>query len=673
MGEKMRSTVNRRLIGKRHVAAIPWRQRLDDLFNGPAPADDQDEQLARAEKAAALGELFASRFSVLIGPAGTGKTTLLRVLCEEPTVKAGGILLLAPTGKARVRMEEQTGVKGAQTIAQFLLPLDRYQPDTGAYRLSNREGEKGRQTVIIDEASMLTEEQLAAVLDALSGVQRLILVGDPRQLPPIGAGRPFLDIVRRLEPQGIAARFPRVAAGYTELTIRRRQTGTARDDLLLAEWFSGRPVDAGADEIWSRIESGDVSDHLSFVRWDSPDQLPDILLEVLVTELKLGSRSDAIRFEEQLGGSPCQGSVYFWEGKEGKPGACAKAGDWQILSPVRGEPYGVEAVNRLIQQTFRSKTKEFATSRWRKIPKPMGREEILYGDKVINVQNHWHGDVWPKEGALRYIANGEIGIVVGQYKTKYLKSLPWKLEVEFSSQPSFKYGYGEGYFGEESQPMLELAYALTIHKAQGSEFGRTILVIPNPCRLLSRELLYTALTRQQNRVVILHQGDRHDLMNLSVDHHSEAARRLTNLFVEPKPVQLQERFLEDGLIHKTRRGDSVRSKSEVIIADLLFSKGIDYKYETPFIGSDGSRRYPDFTFEDAELGLEIYWEHLGMMQQPDYRRRWEAKLAWYRAQGVLPHTEGGGPNGTLIITQDDAQGGIQSNEIERLVAQVLGR
>lgn len=673
MGEKIRSTVNRRLIGKRHIAAIPWRQQLDDLFKGPAAADDQDEQLARAEKAAALEELFASRFSVLIGPAGTGKTTLLRVLCEEPTVKAGGILLLAPTGKARVRMEEQTGVKGAQTIAQFLLPLDRYQPDTGAYRLSDREGEKGRQTVIIDESSMLTEEQLAAVLDALSGVQRLILVGDPRQLPPIGAGRPFLDIVRRLEPQDIAARFPRVAPGYTELTIRRRQTGTARDDLLLAEWFSGRPVDAGADEIWSRIESGDVSDYLSFVRWDSPDQLPDILLDVLVTELKLGSRSDAIRFEEQLGGSPYQGSVYFWEGKEGKPGACAKAGDWQILSPVRGEPYGVEAVNRLIQRTFRSRTKEFATSRWRKIPKPMGREEILYGDKVINVQNHRHGDVWPKEGALHYIANGEIGIVVGQYKTKYLKSLPWKLEVEFSSQPSFKYGYGEGYFGEESQPMLELAYALTIHKAQGSEFGRTILVIPNPCRLLSRELLYTALTRQQNRVVILHQGDRHDLMNLSVDHHSEAARRLTNLFVEPKPVQLQERFLEDGLIHKTRRGDSVRSKSEVIIADLLYSKGIDYKYEAPFIGSDGSRRYPDFAFEDAELGLQIYWEHLGMMQQPDYRRRWEAKLAWYRAQGVLPYVDGGGPNGTLIITQDDAQGGIQSNEIERLVAQVLGR
>lgn len=264
------------------------------------------------------------------------------------------------------------------------------------------------------------------------------------------------------------------------------------------------------------------------------------------------------------------------------------------------------------------------------------------------------------EGALRYVANGEIGIVVGQFKTHYFKGTPWKLEVEFSSQPSYKYGYSEGYFGDESQPMLELANALTIHKAQGSEFGLTILVIPNPCRLLSRELLYTALTRQQNRVVILHQGDRHDLMNLSVDYHSEAARRRTNLFVEPRLVQLQERFLEDGLIHKTRRGDSVRSKSEVIIADLLYSKGIDYKYKPPFSGSDGSRRYLDFTFEDTELGLQVCWEHLGMMQQPDYRRRWEAKLAWSRVQDVLPHSEGGGSGGTLIITQDDANGGVSS-------------
>src|SRR5205085_4874064 len=90
----------------------------------PAETGDRDRE-ARSEKSAALAELAASRFSVLIGPAGTGKTTLLKALCANESLRAGGMLMLAPTGKARVRMQVQTGVP-AQTLAQFLVPLGRY-------------------------------------------------------------------------------------------------------------------------------------------------------------------------------------------------------------------------------------------------------------------------------------------------------------------------------------------------------------------------------------------------------------------------------------------------------------------------------------------------------------------------------------------------------------------
>jgi len=489
--------------------------------------------------------------------------------------------MLAPTGKARVRMEEQTKIRGAQTIAQFLLPIDRYDPKTGVYRLSKQDKVGSWKTVIIDESSMLTEEQLAAVIDALKGVDRLILVGDPRQLPPIGTGRPFLDIVKLLAPQNVETTFPRIAPGYAELTIRRRQIGKDRADLLLAEWFSGRPVDAGADFIWEEVQKQESAGTVRLVRWEHSDELQKKLLDVLVDELGLISKDDWAGFEQSLGGVLSNGNVYFNAKYKDRPGSCSKIEDWQVLSPIRATAHGVDSVNRLIQCTFRQRTKDFATRPYRKIPKPMGREGILYGDKVMQVLNQRRYQVYPKDNALQYVANGEIGVVVGQFKgpNAAYKGLPWELEIEFSTQPGFSYKYRDYDFGEEAEAPIELAYALTIHKTQGSEFKKTFVVVPNPCRLLSRELLYTALTRQREKLIILHQGDFHNLIRYTGDYYSEAARRLTNLFSDPQPVELNDRFLEDKLINKTRRGESVRSKSEVIIANLLYEKKIDYSYE----------------------------------------------------------------------------------------------
>lgn len=673
-GEKIRTVVTRRLGGARHVKNFDWAQLLDQAINIPVDPSDQSEIDARREKTAALEELYASRFSVLIGPAGTGKTTLLKVLCNEPSLKNDGILMLAPTGKARVRMEMQTGISGAQTIAQFLISIDRYEPMAGRYHFSEKiQGVSNYKTVIIDESSMLTEDQLAVVFDAVQGVERIILVGDPRQLPPIGAGRPFLDIVQKLMPNNADTIFPRVAPGYAELTIRRRQVGQTRDDLLLAEWFSGRALDPGADEIWERIVEGNSSDHLRFVQWENSEQLQDVLLEVLVQELKLKDKTDIQKFELSIGGSEYKNYVFFWASQQGKPGACAKAEDWQILSPVHSNPFGVEAINRLIQTTFRQRTKEWATKTFgRKIPKPLGREEILYGDKVIQTQNQRRYQVYPKEGSLQYIANGELGIVVGQYKTQNMNFTPNALEVEFSSQPGFKYSFYGSDFSEESNPVLELAYALTVHKTQGSEFGLTFVVIPNPCKLLSRELLYTALTRQRNKIVILHQGALHEIKAYSQDYYSESAARLTNLFNPPQPVFVQERFLENQLIHRTAKGLCVRSKSEVIIATELDHAGIEYVYDSKLIGQDGTVRYPDFVIDDSETGKRYYWEHLGMLNKSDYKNRWDKKLVWYEKQGIMPLEKGGGANGILLTTVDHPNGGIDVAEIKKTIDIIKG-
>ena len=100
--------------------------------------------------------------------------------------------------------------------------------------MNDRPEVTGYGTVIIDEASVLTEDMLGAIFDALQGVKRFILVGDPAQLRPIGAGRAFVDVVAELRPSDYESRFPRVSPGYAELTIERRQIGSDRPDLRLA-------------------------------------------------------------------------------------------------------------------------------------------------------------------------------------------------------------------------------------------------------------------------------------------------------------------------------------------------------------------------------------------------------------------------------------------------------
>ena len=104
------------------------------------------------------------------GPAGTGKTTLLKVLLEQTSIVGREVLLLAPTGKARVRLGQQTRRPDqARTLAQFLLEHERYDGSTGRY-FANASGPTASvSTCVVDESSMLTEDQLAALCSALHG------------------------------------------------------------------------------------------------------------------------------------------------------------------------------------------------------------------------------------------------------------------------------------------------------------------------------------------------------------------------------------------------------------------------------------------------------------------------------------------------------------------------
>ncbi|HOS88855.1 MAG TPA: AAA family ATPase [bacterium] len=668
-----------RINGQRLSIETDWMKYIEKHFNQNINTEtDEQEKRARIEKSAALTELSQSRFSVLIGPAGTGKTTLLSILVSHPEIEDRGVLFLAPTGKSRVRIEEIVKNKNVttKTLAQFLFTYGRYRFDTQEYILDGGTCDL-YETVIIDESSMLTEEMLATTFLCLRGVKRFILVGDHRQLPPIGAGRPFVDIINYIRPEEIERKFPRIGKGYAELTVKCRQGGSKREDLQLAEWFSGEQLEPAADDIFSKLITNKKEDFIRLEKWETEAEFEDLFEKILVEELGLTSINDIDGFNDIMGANVTNNGTYF-NFRE----AVNKIDNWQILTPVREKIFGVKAINRKIHKLFRTKLVEYARSKNGKIPKPLGIEEIVYGDKVINLENSvWKENlVFPKENCLKYVANGEIGIVIGQFKTNKMnfKGHPGNTEIEFSSQKGYKYIYRSFNFKDEDNPPLELAYALTVHKAQGSEFKRVFLILPNPCFLLSRELLYTALTRQVDKIIILYQGNIFDIKNYSTPKKSETLKRITNLFKDPDMVEVDGQYLEKNLIHQASDKTLVRSKSELIIYQRLLDKGFSPMYEKP-LKINGVEKLPDFTIINDETGFTYFWEHCGLLYDVEYKKRWDEKFQWYLDNDILPFEQGGGKNGILIVTEEKPQktddgtikGAFSIKEIDNIINNVL--
>ena len=639
---------------------------------------------ARLEKANALKILSNSRVSVLIGPAGTGKTTLLNILCDQPFISNGSILRLAPTGKARVNMS-----KDAKTLAQLLIKTSRYNPVTGIYHLNDNAEQEKYDTVIVDEASMLTEEQLAALIDSLTGVERFILIGDYRQLPPIGSGRPFVDIIEFLTQE---------KKGTSELKVLFRQLEQynipeeepERLDVRLSKWFSDDEIKKQELDIFKEIAENETEDweNIKFIEWDNVRHLEEILIDVTNNEIEnlLESIDGKILRNPQANFDASLGSNYYFEERNWSGFGIESAQEienWQILSPMRTSGYGTKVINQRIQKIFRGKTKEKAffpgEFQKRKMPKPIGDDGIVYSDKIINIKNTRWNKPWqktynpsgiPENEILKYIANGEIGIHIGKYG-KWDFNTPRPINIVFSSQPEYAYVFKESNFKEDGDIQMELAYSITVHKSQGSGFKVVLFILPNPCPILSRELFYTALTRQENRIVILHQGSFRDFRKFTTGEYSETGRRLTDLFIEPKLKLVNKKYYDTKYIQVSAKGEFMISKSEVIIADQLHYKKIPYAYESAITDDRGITIHPDFTIEDSDTGITYYWEHLGMLTKDDYRSKWKRKQEWYERKGIVEYSKNTNADNQLIITRDKPDGGIDSLEIRELIEELF--
>ena len=404
-------------------------------FPEPRGLDRQIQAIAKEsgieyseEQTQAIREAATSGLLLITGGPGTGKTTILRGILELLGQNQLRCLLAAPTGRAAKRLTEVTG-EDASTIHRLLeAGID---PATGKmFFARDAENPLKCDAVIVDEMSMVDVSLLYSLLQAIPTGKRLILVGDPDQLPPVGPGFPFGDMLR-------SGSLPTV-----RLTEIFRQ---AQKSLIV---MNAHRVNQG-----EMPDLKCVSSDFFFMRRTSEEAVCALIRDLCATRLpqKMGIPTDQI----------------------------------QVLSPTRKGAVGTVNLNRLLQAALNPQSPD-------KKERSYGDYQFREGDRVMQIRNNYD-ILWKKADGSAVgagIFNGDVG------RIQTIDPASETLTVFFDDRVA-EYDFTQ--LGE-----LEPAYAMTVHKSQGSEYRAVILTAWNGSPyLLSRSILYTAITRARELLIIV--------------------------------------------------------------------------------------------------------------------------------------------------------------------------
>ena len=458
---------------------------LDDVIKRPAMTGDVLVKLS-GEQRQAIKIASQSPLALISGGPGTGKTSIvvaiIRVLARLGVAPAQ-IALSAPTGRAAFRMRESMAaslaridgpssedelLRAASLDASTVHRLLGYSPERGAF-LHHRNNPIAARVVIVDEASMLDLALIERLVSALDRDAQLIVLGDADQLPSVAAGAAFRDLLPPDRDHPLFASSVRLTHNYRTRT--------------------GNPAGAAIVELCRRINEGDTG-----------------IASALTPAMPWRSKAEEVKFDgvELLNATEATLDTFLerW-------GQCHLAGDDDVNTLVEheyalaGGAFTSEDRGRLARlfdhrTTARmlcvtrvgpsgsdSINKRMHAHALRNAPRAVRSQPMIAGEPVIVVRNDYE----------RTLFNGDQGVIVNVR------------DSDGKGYPVAVFGRGSEFVAfrlDTLRDLIELGYATTVHKAQGSEFDVAAVILPDhDLPLLTRELLYTAASRCRRAVAIV--------------------------------------------------------------------------------------------------------------------------------------------------------------------------